>query len=419
MVLVFWGCSSINTLESKQRKSSKKASSLSQKTQSVNLRKSSVKRRDKREVVKSNNQDLELRYNKKHFKFWINYFSKREKERFSRFLTNGDQYKKLVKKIFKKHGLPQDLFYVGLIESGYQTRARSSANAVGPWQFVRGTAKSYGLRVDSYIDERLHVVKSTEAAAQYFKDLYNIFGSWELALCAYNKGEYGIIRAIRKGNSRDYNVLISKNLIPKETIYYIPKIVAARTLDKNRKKFNIRTKSKVVFKDDLEKILLTKSFKVSKVAKDFGISQQFLKRLNPDLKKGWISNKKSVYELHLPRKYTSSKYSSSSSEIFSDQKYRVKKGDNLYRLAKKHKTTISKIKSINHLSSNSLRIGQILKLPFSKVDGFVHRVKRGESLYSIARKFGVSIRKIKSLNSIKSNKLLVNQKILIPQFKEI
>ena len=154
-------------------------------------------------------------------------------------MKNGEKYRPIVTRIFKKHGLPVDLFYVGLIESGFNSHIRSHADAVGPWQFIKGTATRYGLRVDRHVDERRNIHKATEAAAGYFKDLYNIFGSWELALCAYNAGEYRIINAIRRGNTRDYRELVRKKLIPKETIYYVPKVAAARYLSKYRKKYKL------------------------------------------------------------------------------------------------------------------------------------------------------------------------------------
>ena len=183
--------------------------------------------------------DLELDYKQSHFDFWVKYFSKREKARFLRHSNNGAKYRNVINKILKSHGLPQELFFVGLIESGYNTRIKSHASAVGPWQFIKGTAKRYGLRVDGYVDERYNIIKSTEAAASYFKDLYNIFGSWELALCAYNAGEYRIINAIRRGNTRSYKELVKKKLIPKETIYYVPKVAAARAIFEQPKKYGM------------------------------------------------------------------------------------------------------------------------------------------------------------------------------------
>lgn len=196
-----------------------------------------TKSRSARSDISSKN--FKLQYDKRKFNFWIKYLTVKDKVRFIRHIKNGEKFEKIVLKILKKHGLPKEIFYVGLIESGFNMRIRSRANAVGPWQFMKGTAKEYGLKINSRIDERKNIYKSTEAAAHYFKDLYNIFGSWELALCAYNAGEYKIIRAIRKGNTRDYRKLVKKKLLPKETVYYIPKIAAAMEIFKNRKRYGL------------------------------------------------------------------------------------------------------------------------------------------------------------------------------------
>ena len=237
--------------------------------------------------------DLHLSYKQKHYKFWLKYFSKREKKRFLRHARNGAKYRTVITKILESHGLPKDLFYVGLIESGYNARIRSHASAVGPWQFIKGTATRYGLRVDSYVDERTHIIKATEAAASYFKDLYNIFGSWELALCAYNAGEYRIINAIRRGNTRDYRTLVKKKLIPRETIFYVPKVAAARELYRAPQKYglNLPKVNKSLF-ESVKPMKVTRSFNVKKKARKLGLSYVTLKALNPDMKKGWSKVKR-------------------------------------------------------------------------------------------------------------------------------
>lgn len=144
--------------------------------------KEDLQKEDPVSTVAESEAPFVLDYKEKHYKFWLNYFTNREEARFKRHVKNGLKFKKVVERIFEEEGLPKDLFYVGLIESGYNTHIRSHASAVGPWQFIKGTAKRYNLIVDSELDERRNIFKSTRAAANYFKDLYNIFGSWELAL---------------------------------------------------------------------------------------------------------------------------------------------------------------------------------------------------------------------------------------------
>jgi len=178
-----------------------------------------------------------LKKNTKRMQFWVEYFTKKNRERFQRFINNGEEYRHHIESILVEQGLPKELYYVGLIESGYYLGAKSHASAVGPWQFIKGTGTRYGLRVTSEIDERRDLFKATKAAAMYFKDLHNVFSSWELALAAYNAGEYGIIRRIMKHGTRDFYELSRNKQLPSETINYVPKVLAAMHIINNAKKY--------------------------------------------------------------------------------------------------------------------------------------------------------------------------------------
>jgi len=383
--------------------------------------KSSTKRKEVTE-----RQDFSLRYSKNIYNFWISYFTKRERKRFIRHMKNGKLYKQVTDQIFRKHGLPTDLFYVGLIESGFNAKIKSRAGAVGPWQFVKGTARHYGLRIDRSIDERRNIFKATEAAAKYFKDLYNIFGSWELALCAYNKGEYGIIRAIRNGNTRDYRELIRKRLIPKETMYYIPKIVAARELYNNPKKFRLPR-----FKNNGAKFAATKSIRfnssvnIRKFAKKINLSYALLREFNPDIKHNIIRVKKRrTISFFIPNRVSKNGIGSQFGKKYAGladrpKFYRVKKGDNLTRLAKKFDIPVKNIVNQNNLDGHLIKIGQKLSLfshpdAVDRVENQLYRVKRGDSLIKIARRFGTSVARIRSMNSLKNSVIYPTQKLFIP-----
>lgn len=376
---------------------------------------------------------FELDYKEKHFKFWVNYFEKRENPRFLRHIKNGERFKEVVWRVFEEEGLPKDLFYVGLIESGYNTHIRSHASAVGPWQFIKGTAKRYGLRVDSSLDERRNIHKATYAAASYFKDLYNIFGSWELALCAYNAGEYRIINAIRRGNTRDYKELVRKKLLPRETIFYIPKVAAAKYLIEN-KKMGSRGHSEAKIYNDAVAIEMDKSFSLSKFAKQIGLSYSTMKKLNPDMKRDWIHGyrRRSSY-VYVPSQYKTiaeSKANHLKSHRIAQsgiEHHKVRRGDSLYRIASIYGTSVRRIKELNGLRRNRIYIGQKLKVTGTKSQAkrtvasqsksstkySSHRVRRGENLSLIARKYGMSVRSLKKLNRMRSSKILVGQRLKV------
>jgi membrane-bound lytic murein transglycosylase D len=373
---------------------------------------------------------LELKYEKKHYDFWMKYFSKRSPARFKRHMTNGLKFQKIVRDVFREHGLPEDLFFVGLIESGFNTHIRSHASAVGPWQFIKGTGHRYGLKIDRYLDERRNIYKSSHAAANYFKDLYNIFGNWELALCAYNAGEYRIINAIRKGNTRDYRELVRKKLIPKETIFYIPKVAAARTLFKNRSKYGLEVQRKgYKLYENVDHVVAKKSLALDDLSRKLNISMKTLRKLNPEVKKNWIAvTKRRPVKLIVPRGYKNrfaklsfakkSRYVASSKKSVrqsvkytSSSVYKVRKGDNLYKISKKFGTHIRSLKKINNLKSSNIRIGQRLKVPSN---GKKYVVRRGDNLTHIARKFGVSVNRIVSVNNIRGHKIYKGQKLFIP-----
>jgi membrane-bound lytic murein transglycosylase D len=320
---------------------------------------------EKKSEKKSNS--LGLRYYKKHYKNWKKYFSTKRKKGFLRFLKNGARYKDIVENIMQVNGLPKELYYVGMIESGFYLKAKSHANAVGPWQFIKGTGKRYGLRIDKYVDERKSIFKSTWAAAQYFKDLYNIFGSWELALCAYNAGEYRIINAIRKGNTRDYRTLVRKKLLPKETILYIPKVVVAMEL---ARKFDRHHRKDTNLFNEAYAIDLKRTTNLKKLRQRLNINRNIFLKLNPDIRKNVVKvvGRKS-FQLFIPKnkKKLIKRIASSLKPLKIRRKrkkktYRVRRGDTLYHLAKRFKIPVRKLLALNSLKGSKIRVGQRLVL---------------------------------------------------------
>jgi membrane-bound lytic murein transglycosylase D len=403
----------------------------------------------------STDDDMSLNYHPNHFTFWQNYFTSKGRERFERQLARGEKYRELIQNVFEEHGLPKDLFYIGLIESGYALSAKSHASAVGPWQFIKGTATRYGLKVNNAVDERRNIHKATVAAAGYFRDLYNIFGSWELALCAYNAGEYRIINAIRKGGTRDYKELVTKRLIPRETIYYVPKMAAARDLSKKRGQFGLNiprpSQQEVKFYTNAGQVEMTNRYSLQEIARHTGANLEHLTLLNPDLNhRNIAASSKNKMRVIVPNNNHVNKMSSfrPSSRVVpeevvaesSTQTHTVKRGENLSLIARRYNTSINNLRQLNNLRNNNIRIGQRLnvssvvastpartarkpastsRVVVKSAKPIEYVVKNGDNLTTIARRFKVSIAEIRKANNMKSDRLFVGRSIKIPSDKNL
>ncbi len=389
-----------------------------------------------------------LKKNTKRMQYWIEYFTKSERERFQRFINNGEEYRHHIEKILAKYNLPPELYYVGLIESGYYLGARSHASAVGPWQFIRGTGTRYGLKITSEIDERNDLFKSTNAAAMYFKDLHNVFSSWELALSAYNAGEYGIIRRIMKYGTRDFYELSRNKQLPSETINYVPKVLAAQHIIENAQKYGfIIPKKQKKFFDHTHLKLVPRNSSLSSIAKTYKTSPSILRKLNPELKKNstprYISG---LYSLRVPGKgkvFEENVIADSimaSRSIPREKKNEIsinkpdihitKKGDTIMSLSRKYQISPKTIASINGLKSwkQNLKIGQKIRITKSKNNfiatktislknfrkPIVYKVKRGDNLTELAEIFDLELSKLKKVNNIKRERISVGQKLILP-----
>jgi membrane-bound lytic murein transglycosylase D len=224
---------------------------------------------------------------------WFRYYTKKGRKRFLRHLNRGEKYRTMVESIFLGHGLPIELYYVGLIESGYVLEAKSHQSAVGPWQFIKSTGKGYGLRVDSEIDERQNIYLSTHAAARYLSDLHNIFNNWALSIAAYNAGEYRILEAIRKGNTRSFNELIKQRLLPEETKNYVSKLWTAMMIDQYASEFDFHKKKTIKHIDKMNlSIEIKESYKLSKLVGMSGLKMKDFMSYNQHIKTTYIKASK-------------------------------------------------------------------------------------------------------------------------------
>lgn len=355
---------------------------------------------------------------------WINYYTQRDKERFIQHLKNGVKYRTLVESILKQYSLPLDLYYLGIIESGYNLRIKSRAKAVGPWQFMKGTAKRYGLQVNKYVDERRSIFKSTHAAAQYLKDLYEIFNDWELALAAYNAGEYKILKAIKKGKSREYDILTDKRLLPRETRNYLPKLLAVKTIERNLKSFGIDlfieqlsststatapapAPQDIASEADLMLNMSTYHFTypvaVVDVVNLLAMNDVSFRELNPDINGQYINaSEEKPFSIYLPSNKTpdliarmaQNPLPQISNAVVKSSVAAFKDDDRPKRKRKKN----SAFKYANNVNSKNVK---------------TYLVKRGDSFFKIAAKLGISVQELKSLNGNKK-RIYPNQRIGIP-----
>lgn len=415
----------------------------------------------------------------KRMQFWIEYFTQKQRERFQRFLNNGEEYRHHIEEIFAKQGLPKELYFVGLIESGYYLGARSHASAVGPWQFIRGTGSRYGLQMTKEIDERQDLFKASRAAAMYFKDLHNIFSSWELALAAYNAGEYGIIRRILKHGTRDFYVLSKKKLLPAETINYVPKVLAAMHIVNNAEKYGFTLpKKKDRLFDHTELRAIKKNLPLSVIAQKIDIDVDLLKKLNPELRTARTPKSLAgTYYLRVPKSQYNYRLigvegfdnnvaaigtrpesrkqmvrrtaaveaavnlledgpkSAPAPVVAQPASHTVKRGETLVSISRKYKMTPRSLAAANNFKSwkTKVRIGQRLALSeeqkvsvtFSSMPKLkmtkspvVYKVKRGDNLRELARVFGKELSDMKEVNHMKKNKIIVGQKIILPDSKK-
>jgi len=233
--------------------------------------------------------------------YFIEYFQSRGRPTFLSWLSRSSRYIPMMKEVFKRNGLPEDLVYVAMIESGFQMHARSIANAVGPWQFMSGTGRNYSLRIDQWIDERKEPLKATVAAARYLKELSGIFnGDWYLAAAGYNAGENKILRAITMCNSNDFWELSRGSYLKRETREYVPKLLAAAIIAKDPAHYGY---SEVAYLPPIEfdtvKIPTRTDLKLA--AKLAGTSYENIRALNPDLRHWCTPPNYPDFQLKIPK----------------------------------------------------------------------------------------------------------------------
>jgi membrane-bound lytic murein transglycosylase D len=380
-------------------------------------------------------------------------------------LSRGARYLPMIQEVFKAEGLPLDLAYVPLIESAFKPNALSRAKAKGIWQFMRGTALENGLKHDWYIDERADPEKATRAAAKYLKTLHSMFNDWHLALASYNGGPGRVQRAMKRSGRTDFwKLSATSRYLPRETRDYVPLILAAIVIARNPAQYEMEV---APLETPLyETVTLSGAVDLRRVAEWAGAPVQDIQDLNPELRRWTTPIRASEYELKVPMgsaALINARMAEQGLDLAPLSHHTVKKGETLASIAKKLRVSRSDLAEANYLSSKSrLQTGQRLIIPRAPAllaaselgtrnaertekttapeaadvvlatsaqparadeaptrTKTTHRVARGETLFSIAKRYGTTVALIKELNSLRSNVIRVGQRLVIERLSTL
>lgn len=351
----------------------------------------------------------------------IERYSGSQKATFGRWLERAGRYIPKIQMVFASEGLPLDLAYLAMIESGFNVRAYSWAHAAGPWQFIESTGRLYGLQNDWWQDGRLDLEKSTRAAARHLKYLYTRFdGDWYLAVAAYNAGGGKVRKAVKESGSRDFWTLTEGRVLREETRNYLPKLLAALTIVKDLEAYGF---DQLTFDDPLEydTVTVETTTDLDIIAGFAGVSYQQLKELNPELKRWCTPPGVKDYVLRVPLG-SAGQVENLYAQLPRDQRasyhrHQIKKGDTLQVLARKYRIEVDDIIALNNIKNpRAIQIGTNLILPLKEgftrlpvdelADSYVrsrrqtYKVRQGDSLWSIARRFDVSEKELRVWNRL-------------------
>ena len=303
----------------------------------------------------------------------IRYFNTSIRNRFEQWLVRLSRYRPLVENIFTEFHLPSDLVYLSLVESGFNPYAYSRAKATGPWQFMKGTAKLYGLRVDAYVDERRDPIKSTVAAARYLRDLYDLFGAWPLAMAAYNAGEGKVMRALHKAQAESFTDISKTRLIRRETKEYVPRFMAATIIAKNPDRYGFSQEASAPHQ--FEEVVVTRPLHFHAIANATGVPYTELRLLNPELRRDATPPGDDAYLLKVPvgtkakveqllDRIPTYKFPPMAKPQFvstgSSRWYKVRVGDTLEKVSRRFRIPLKTLKTRNNLSGPTIRPGDFL-----------------------------------------------------------
>ena len=291
-------------------------------------------------------------------------------------LSRAETYFPMVEKIFAEEGIPDELKYLGMIESGLNPKARSWARAVGMWQFVRATGRAYDLNSNGWVDERMNPEKATRAAAKHLKDLYRMFGDWHLALAGYNYSPGKLRRHLRRARAtlgREANFWDVYNRLPRETRNYVPMFIATAIVASNPTKFNLGKDIVPGPAYEFDYVPVQGMLSLKEVADMAGTDLETIKALNPEIRSNHLPPTRSAYYVRIPL-HTYDRFAEHYSQLPSAQKraathHRVRRGETLGQIARRYGVSVSSLMRKNGLHSSMIRVGQNLVVPITNYSG--------------------------------------------------
>ena len=383
---------------------------------------------------------------------WMKYFTGSGRKYYARWLERSTRYRPMMYEKLEAAGLPRDLVYLSMIESGYATHAYSRAAAVGLWQFITPTAQEWGMRVDWWVDDRRDPEMATDAAIRFLGYLNKKFGSWHLAWAAYNGGPGRVDRAVKTHGTKDFWRLVEKDAFPSETDNYVPKLIAAAIIGHHPDWYGFHD---LQYQDRLEydTVEVGPSVGVDVMARCAGISVEDFQALNPHLRRFALPPDGKTHTIRVPPKKGGSFLAALAqvppAERISFRQHKVQKGETLSTVARKYGVSAADLQRVNKVQDpNKIYVGMVLVIPGAGGAGpavapapeappkalastaggsskpaaakapttkkVSHTVSKGESLSGIAAKYGVSSQDVMRWNGISNaNKILVGQKLAI------
>ena len=320
-----------------------------------------------------------------------------QQDAYALYLKRSGRYEGMIRAKLRERGMPEDLLYLSMIESGFNPTARSHAQAVGLWQFIEDTGERYGLRVDAYVDERKHPEKSTDAALSYLTDLHEQFGSWYLAAAAYNTGEGRVARVMKattgKQRGQDSDFWRIRPRLPRETREYVPLMVAAALIGKEPHKYGMGDVRRWM-PLEWDEVQVPAATRLATVAEAVGVSENEVKRMNPHLVRAMTPPGAKPYGVRIPRG-RGDQYAANFAAV---QRVAMARAE-VERKEEQRKVAERRQQEQRRLAQARRR----------------HTVRNGESLWTIARRYDTTVKRIQAVNGLGGrNRIRPGQRLVIP-----